>query len=258
METSPAGGGWLELDGKLSFAIAEDDDSLDEDVSKGFTIEMWIYPRRVPKPDEAPQIIFSKVGSYQLYLIPRVQDPWGGKFGLQLARKDWKVASIAGSIIPPIADNFFNNWHHLAVVYYTKAGRFIRVFIDGQQVIGTFVPVMFDELLPQNTDSPLLIGGTDSFLASHFDGNIDDLRISGEAIYDNDIQTEPPMGILKIEKDTRALWYFEEGPSATSFKDSSGHDNTLIGHNGAKVVGGRFVKSSGKLSTAWGRIKGAY
>ena len=66
-EAIPAGGGWLTLNGIDSFAVCEDNNSLDKNLND-FTIEAWIYPKRKPERDEW-WIIAAKPGSYELAFI---------------------------------------------------------------------------------------------------------------------------------------------------------------------------------------------
>ena len=106
---------------------------------------------------------------------------------------------------------------------------------------------------------------------TYFQGEIDAIRFSNIARYDLPAEREtkpfePPHRFVSDEH-TLALWDFNEKAGVTRFEDASGHGRTLIGMNGATVVGGTGVNVNGNLgdgleirpdkslATTWGQIK---
>ena len=66
-ESSPAGGGALEITKRGGHVFVEDHDDFDANLVDAATIEMWIYLKRVPKFRES-WILFHKEGSYMMTL----------------------------------------------------------------------------------------------------------------------------------------------------------------------------------------------
>ena len=108
------------------------------------------------------------------------------------------------------------------------------------------------------------------FQVSSFHGEIDAIRFSNIARYDCAGQGhdpfDPPPRFFNDEH-TLAFWDFNDKEGATRFEDTSGNGKTLIGMNGAAVIGGTGVnlnrnpedgleiRPSTSLTTTWGQVK---
>ena len=99
---------------------------------------------------------------------------------------------------------------------------------------------------------------------TYFQGEIDAIRFSNIARYDLPAEREtkpfePPHRFVSDEH-TLALWDFNEKADVTRFEDASGHGKTLIGMNGATVIGGKGIgnleiRPDKSLVMTWGQIK---
>lgn len=265
-EPSPAGGGWLELNGIDSYAVCRDNDSLDKDL-EDFSIEAWIYPRGKPKRDER-RIIAKKPGRYELALLGshRSDNPWHNikDFAIALTIY-WDEAETSysgvsawkerpGSTFP---DDFaFNQWHHIVVRYHEKVTwvdgtikPMMVMLIDGNHVASAG---LHEGWTPANTRLPLYVGGIENREGSYFDGYIDKLRISGaaEPILIHSIDMQAMNFLFDLDRETVGLWHFDEPEGAAAFHDASGNGNTLF-----RRGGGFSVASNGRLATTWAGIK---
>lgn len=248
-EPSPAGGGWLALDGIDSFVVCPDNDSLDKNL-KDFTIEVWIHPNRKPERDEW-WIIAAKPGSYELAFVgpnEKFGGPFVTEFGITFTV--YKSETSYGIINtqkgqkhgPPwFPDDFkFNEWHHVTAMF-SKINW--ELYIDGKAATSGG-PQEFSQ---PNTHSAFYVGGIEARKKSYFDGLIDEVRISDIA---RPIKADIKFGHFNIDRATQALWHFDEPEGAILYKDSSGNGNTLIGKGSAFPI-----EPAGKLTTTLARIK---
>ena len=264
-EPSPAGGGWLEVSKPGGYAFVEDHDDFDANLGDKFkfTIEMWMYLKRPPRPRET-WTLFHKEGSYLLTLggrnvgvlgdiHPLAKDQMANISYYYMEEKSVSRSSrnYTQAMLP------LNRWHHLAFVVgkhlVDRAG--CRLFINGRQDGGlaTVRPL-------GNTPLPLYIGGTDisppGYQQIKWDrftgGLIDEVRISNIARYSiaDGFRFQPPHGRFSPDKNTLALWHFDGG-RAEWLKDASGNGHTLTDVDVAYF----HVDSRGKLPTLWGEIK---
>ena len=264
-EPSPAGGGWLEVAKPGGYAFVEDHDDFDANLGNEFTYEMWMYLKRPPRFRET-WVLLHKEGSYLLTL-----GGWNvGLFGdISPLDKD-QIANISYYYIEKngvarLGVNYtqevlpLNQWHHLALVVSKHRGP-NRVdcsyFLNGKRSSGGG----FNGRLLGNTDSPLYISGTDisplGYKEIRWDrftgGLIDEVRISNTVRYPiaRGFVFQPPHGQFLPDDNTLALWHFD-GRRARWLKDASGNGHTLTDVDLAYF----HVKSRGKLSTLWGKIK---
>ncbi len=263
-EPSPAGGGWLEVSKPGGYAFVEDHDDFDANLGDKFTIEMWMYLKRPPRPRET-WVLFHKAGSYLLTLggrtilldetiFPLVKDQMANISYYYMEKKGVSQSgrNYTQEMLP------LNRWHHLAFVVGKHLGL-NRVgyilFINGKQSSG------FATARPLgNTHSPLYIGGTDisppGYQEIRWDqftgGLIDEVRISNTVRYPIALGSafQPPRGRFSRDKNTLALWHFDGG-QAGWLKDASGNGHTLTDVDVAYF----HVRSRGKLPTLWGKIK---
>ncbi|MFC1719084.1 hypothetical protein ACFL6S_35860, partial [Candidatus Poribacteria bacterium] len=95
--------------------------------------------------------------------------------------------------------------------------------------------------------------GEEVFLSNvtTFDGLIDELRISNIERYEWKAAREKIRIKERFQTDehTVALWHFDEGPGALSYRDVSGNSHTLF------ATGQLEVSPRNSTSTLWGSIK---
>lgn len=108
-----------------------------------------------------------------------------------------------------------DRWYHVAVVIDQAQG--LMMFVDG---------VKQNEVEP-NFTSALMPNGANVEAGRHlnynryFEGAMDDLRTSSQALYLNDFT--PPCPDLTVEPSTIGLWNFNEGSGSTT-NDASGNN----------------------------------
>ncbi|HEX5731197.1 MAG TPA: PKD domain-containing protein [Blastocatellia bacterium] len=152
-------------------------------------------------------------GGYQLRLVNA-----GGSNKLRMVVYTNNVSqtSITGSTAIGV-----NTWYHVAGVY---SGGQLWLFVNGQPD-GT----------PKSAPTPPAAGtanlriGRSSDGNDHFDGKIDEVRVSAQALYPANIQFNPQAHLTATSGVTRGLWKFD-GQTAN---DSSGNNNHGELQNGA-------------------------
>lgn len=248
-QSSPAGGGYLSLDGQDDFAVARYNDSLKIDFTK-LTVEAWIDLQEPPF-FKSPFILIGKSENFIL-TIWAVKDanPVGG-FKVEAPPGVAKSISLPPAIFP-------KQWTHIAGFYNGKA---VSIAVNGK---GLPLPIQGEEHLI-NSSRDLMVGTIDpipedwkvnNIRSSPFNGFIDELRISSVLRYniENGI-FEVPKGRFEPDEHTVGLWHFDESTGATLFHDASSNKNHLIGKNGAQIIQDLAVFPSNKLAIIWGRLK---
>lgn len=216
-------GNWLELDGIDDFALIEDNSSLDlgNGSTDDFTIECFFYIPNIS--NEGIQILLIKSYSYFLYLWLKNPD----------------LDRIIFFIYINILHDYFAighdvdllvGWHHIAASFnneYTNDWDAIQIFLDGKRVENAsnfeITPGIF------NSTMPLCIGANNG--VNPFQGRIDEVRISDTIRYGSSYIV--PTSDFVVDKNTRALWHFNESLGSTSFNDITANCNNLGGYNGA-------------------------
>ncbi len=267
LEPSPAGGGWLEVEKRGGYAVANDHDDFDANLVDEATIEMWICLKRPPTWRES-WVLLHKEGCYLVILGGHTIDFFGEVNRLaadQVSNLTFYVAHPKGRKRSSRAqfkeDLPLNEWHHLAFIVGNRGNA---LYLNGVQKLGGAVP------LPgplADSEFPLFIGGTGivetEFLANvdakwnrfgwlRFTGGlIDEVRVSNIARYlPAEFFVATPRGRLEADENTLALWHFDGGRSEW-LKDASGNGHTLTDVDLAYL----HVEGHGKLSTLWGKIK---
>lgn len=254
-------GGVLSLDGVDDYAILsfEEHGYLFPKNTREFTIEMWFYPKSGPTNHGENDIILRQ----QVY------------FGLSANRAECKSdvnqlccyggAYLDGETAHGVS--FFytpmerDRWNYVAIIYKdstfgwaynnrikrkSKFGVMDRVSVDADRELRDF-----------------FVGGYDQerVRMMRFHGDIDAIRFSRVARYDfPDIPWfeepfDPPDHFLK-DRDTLALWNFDEREGETRFQDEVKKKRVLIGMNGASIGSALAVSpDSSSLTTTWGQIK---
>ena len=244
-EPSPAGGKFLELNGKDNYVILETGKLVDtkfEDI----TVEAWIYPKSFPAAKKK-WIIAVKPGSFELLLVgPDPKNPdvlagalFGYSFVVYRVNPNFPNGMSPFIITWPGRIDWLNNWYHISGSF-DGSSHLPRFSFQGALSTG-LDPL--DDLV--HIDSPLYIGGMEGE-NSYFDGFIDEVRISNVVRYKDSFNT--PKGPFKADENTAALWHFDK--VHFRFTDASGNGNMLIGRGE-----GFSVEPAGKLSTTWANIK---
>ena len=281
-EPSPAGGNYLDL--SEGYYLAKDSPSLDVLLRDEWTIEFWIYLRRIPPPPPdselhgspiraAVSVIIEKVGSYVLYLAS-YYDKWpdGKKYWLvdlrflhYIEKENVPYLSLGITYFPdtdpkiakiPIIDP--GRWHY--IVFQQKGNKRL-IGIDGKWGRESELKGEWGKLDILDSNRPFYLGGRaldELFVEPSWirvalprivplDAMIDELRISNVARY----QGIPPVpeGRFKTDLHTLALWHFDEPPGSLRYEDSSGNGNILFSY--------RFfpVDLKNKTPLLWGKIK---
>ena len=219
----PCAGGHLALDGDDDYAEAENHPELDvgDEAGESLTVEGWfsvIDPN--PFPTRA-EVIACKWGSYCLYIQRGAGEPDLLTFRL------WQNSSSYREFTRFLY-YMTTGWHHIAGVFDNTTDE-ARLYYDG--ALQFTEP--FTETLNSSVD-PVRIGGLPT--ENHFDGNIEEVRISDTPRYSGSSYAVPNSPFA-CDANTRALWHFDDGDGATQFHDACGADNLLTGFNGAHGEG---------------------
>lgn len=215
----------LSLDGIDDYASAPDASSLDLGTGStdDFTIETFFY---VPNlNNDTTDTLVWKQGAYGLYVISSstTQDRIIYRIYTDPVNYVYLIHFVDLSV----------GWHHVAAVYdneYTDSQDLLALYLDGSQVsVGTNV-----EWTPgvPNSSSSLYIGGYATVNPAI--GWMEETRFSNSVRYNN-INYTLPSSPFSNDANTRALWHFDDQTGSTTFGDSSGNSNPLIGVNGART-----------------------
>ena len=265
-------GGVLMLDGEDDYAIlpfAEHGHIFPEG-TRAFTVEVWFHPKAEPKKIDKDLILTQQVS---IGLKARDQCRLA-KNQLCSYRHAYlsgdRGHGLAGSDSPIEKDQ----WNYIAIIFKNST---LCHATNNQISQGWRLPIVDRVSLhinrPERVQDFVVGGyGEDKFVApnggllfqvSSFHGEIDAIRFSNTARYDCAAQGhnpfDPPPRFLNDEH-TLALWDFNDKEGATRFEDTSGNGKTLIGMNGATVVGGEGIgnleiRPDTSLTTTWGQVK---
>jgi len=228
-------GNALVFDG-LSNYVSVPDTTLS--IAGPFTVEAWIYRNAlgdldyVLSKDDGPGAPGS---NYNLLSFS------GNKLALFLkgiasggvATKGTAYWDSGGGGIVGITPILVGDWHHVAGVY---TGSVLEVYLDG--VLDGSVPVTGS---PYTNTADLWIGNR-KYSPGYFNGKIDEVRISNEAITSFDL-FNPPL----ILSSTVALWHFDESVGTTVYDETTNdNDGTIYGATWA----GPTWTNAGKVGNA--------
>ena len=257
----------LSLDGVDDYAILpfEEHGYLFRKNTREFTVEMWFYPKSGPN-SRGSDIILSQ----QVY--------FGVASNHLRCREDvsklcWHAQAYLDSedghgIVFFYVPMEINRWNYVAIIFKDRTlGRAYnnRIYKFGHTVL--------DRVSAEVDERPkdFFVGGyAQAFFpfrgappTTGFHGEIDAIRFSRIARYDLpkipgiEEPFDPPHRFVS-DRDTVALWNFDEREGETRFQDESKNGRILIGVNGASVSRTRALAvnpDSTSLTTTWGRIK---
>lgn len=262
---SPAGGNYLILDGVDDYAIL-DFKTFGVLLPKGtdeFTVEAWVYPTTPPDGN-----VYAMILSQQMEM--QVASDNGQRENVK-ERIDWQTGDLF----------LFIQWHITVGGKPATQGRIIalspnqwnHIAFQSKEKETTVIANDVTSILPRQTTlahdlagfehpKDFTLGGFgrkieihDDFFWGPFAGYIDEVRISTVARYDVSKDGFTPRNKFKKDKETLALWHFDEPGGARKFSDASGHAHHLVGEGGARTGIPLAVEPHEKLTTTWGRLK---
>lgn len=259
-------GGVLSLDGVDDYAILpfEEHGYLFPKKTREFTIEMWFYPKSGPNRGGSDIILSQQVyfGVASNHLRCRED----------VSRLCWHVQAYLDSedghgIVFFYVPMEINRWNYVAIIFKDKILG--RAYNNRIYRLGTTAPLDRVSAEVNQRSKDFFVGGyAQAFFpfrgappTTGFHGDIDVIRFSRIARYDlpkiRGIEEpfEPPHHFVS-DRDTLALWNFDEQKEATHFQDESKNKRMLIGMNGASIGSTLAVNpDSTSLTTTWGQIK---
>ncbi len=264
---SPAGGNYLVLDGVDDYAVLDFKTFgvlFPKDTDE-FTVEAWVYPTTPPAEN-----IHAMILSQQVWMKAMSDDEgWADiKKRIKWQKGDLfliieghvRIGGRPGATgFTPIALSP-NQWNHVA--YQAKGGQRSTIVNDIVKTIPQGVTLAHD-LSAFKHPKDFTLGGFGEKITTprgegfqgSFAGYIDEVRISTVARYDVGRQGFTPRNKFNKDRETIALWHFDELSGNRKFSDASGNAYHLEGKNGAKTSIPFAVEAEGKLTTTWGRFK---
>ena len=265
---SPAGGNYLVLDGVDDYAVLDfkTHGVLLPKGTEEFTVEAWIYPTTPPAGN-----VYAMILSQQVEMrVASDNGEWEEiKKGI-----DWQTGDlfllIHGHILvkgsPAKIGRVMalspNQWHHIA---YQSDGRTQANIVNDFAEIRKW-PIgwpLAHDLAHFRYPKDFTLGGFGKKIklphGDHFRGPfagyIDEVRISTVARYGVNKEGFTPRGKFKKDRQTLALWHFDEPGGRRIFSDASGNSHHLVGEGGARTGIPLAVEPHEKLTTTWGRLK---
>ena len=263
---SPAGGNYLVLDGVDDYAVLDFKTFgvLLPEGTEEFTVEAWVYPTTPPDGN-----VYAMILSQQVQM--EVASDNGQRENIK-AHIDWQTGDLIlfirwhimigggtakkGTVIALSP----NQWHHIA---FQSDGREEATIVNDFTKVRNWpgIPLAHD-LAGFEHPKDFTLGGfgrkieiNDDFFWGSFAGYIDEVRISTVARYDVSKDGFTPRNKFKKDKETIALWHFDEPGGARQFSDASGRAHHLVGEGGAMTGIPLAVEPDGKLTTTWGQLK---
>ncbi len=214
------------------FLSADNPQVFDRNFADGFTIEIWLF--LAGKADvQEDWVLFSKKGSYWAE-IRSTGPSWGAQIDVYHKGPDGSSHLRGG-----FKSKKLNQWFHIAL---QNQGEASSVFFDGNERFGSGAEPNLGKLV--RTGNPLIIGWRQRPDNSPQEMWIDQVRVSRTLRYPG-----KPSRPLLVDKETLALWNFDEGLGARRYAEASGKRYTLNRHSPLAV------DKKEKLTTVWAEIK---
>ena len=207
----------------LNFDGTNDHVNLGNNVGNGLrTIEMWFMPNStIDATNNSVQTLIARefsidnTNEFNLSFLSS---------GVNTGRLRFNIDELGvGNGIAVFSDNATwtaNQWYHVAAVINPSSG--LTMFIDGTLQLDTDIAHTTSTSNAPNTPTILGHWGNSFGLNRYFDGQIDDVRISSNAVYTADFT--PPCPDLVPTATTIGLWNQNEGVGTTT-SDASGNGN---------------------------------
>ena len=251
---SPAGGNYLVLDGVDDYAVLDfkTHGVLFPKDTDEFTVEMWVYPTTPPDTNT-----FTTILSQQVHIC--IEEDTQEEDLIFMIQAHLPIAKgRATTPYPPIPFTL-NQWYHIA--YQAKGIQTITIVNDFVDIFAQGTTLAHD-ISGFKRPKDFTLGGFGKKVEFHpdyfwgpFAGYIDEVRISTIARYDVNKRGFTPRGTFKKDRQTLALWHFDEPGGRRIFSDASGNAYHLVGEGGARTGIPLTVEAKGKLTTTWGRLK---
>lgn len=208
----------LSLNGTAAYARAGGTIYPNSSTLVSFTAEAWIYPTLAPANGTA---FIINDDAYELTLRYQPGNANGGLgIGMQIYGQSGNVS------LDEYRNVSLNQWNHVALVFNGATAQ-ARIAINGvlgsPQTFGAGSFGVFSDLFTVGAFS----GNNPS--SSFFQGYIDEVRVSDTVRYTSNFTPESPSD----DGSTRALYFFSESVSATTFADGSGNNYLLSAFGGA-------------------------
>ena len=214
------------------FLSADNPQVFDRVPEDGLTIEIWFFLAGEADIRE-DWVLFGKKGSYRAE-ITRVGSSWEIQTIIHTQGRNGRGNSHGG-----FDSTGVNQWIHMALQIRGNASE---VFFYGNLTGGARSGNNSWKL--GRSGDPLIIGWRKEPDRSSQEIWIDQVRVSRTLRYPG-----KPSRPLPVDKDTLALWNFDEGLGARRYAEASGKRYTLNRHSPLAV------DRRGKLTTVWGEIK---
>lgn len=209
--------------------------------NEGFTVELWFYLIDFPKDMQEKWIMIDKPRSYIIYIVGK-RPVLPENVACEMYYMTYSAGgSDLGGSASYISNDQINTWIHFAFMIRGTGPVEHAAFKNGVNIGRGGHGSMFGFFA---SDDPLFIGGREGHKS--IKGWIDEIRISKGCRYGNDFKPERR---FEIDKNTLALWHFDEGNDSNFYKDSSGNGYTLW------ASGTTAVDSKSTSATTWGRLK---
>lgn len=233
-------GNAIDFDGTNDYVSIADDAQLQ--LTSNMTIEAWIRPE-----SNGTQGIVSKKTSglsnpgYVLYLVTSGSD----------AQVTFQTQNVTASPMASTGLVSTNEWAHVAVV----VGASTAIYINGQEQ-----PMLVAVSSLASSTDPLIIAAIDNSVTSPFNGQIDEVRIWGDARTTDEIQQNMhrTLDVTDAGNDNLVAYYdFNEGipggnnssPMVDQLPDHSGNNHTgTLTNIGLTSTTSNWVDSDGVIS----------
>jgi hypothetical protein len=184
-----------------------------------FTIEMWVKPNASHR-----QALFAFENDYKLGMdfsygggcggVSLGVNVWASSTGdgWNLLTADSGGGSAGCGRIPLSLDE----WHHVAFV---RDGNRWMSFVNGELDVDVIKPGSVVD-----REEELRVGSWGWDRVTHFDGAIDDFRVSSVARYTADFTATSD---YEVDEHTLGLWTFSEGEGTSSTDETSSHEASL-------------------------------
>ncbi len=251
---SPADGNYLVLDGVDDYAVLDFQTHgvlFPKDTDE-FTVEMWIYPTTPPDNNT-----FAMILSQQMRICIE-EDTHKGDL-LFMIQAHLPIAKGRATTPHPSISFNLNQWYHIA--YQSNGKETITIVNDFVDIFPKGTTLAHD-ISGFKRPKDFTLGGfgkkinrRGEYFWGPFAGYIDEVRISTVARYGVNKRGFTPRDKFKKDRQTLALWHFDEPSGRRIFSDASGNAYHLVGEGGARTGIPLAVKAKGKLTTTWGRLK---
>jgi hypothetical protein len=201
---------------ELRIPNSDDWDFRDND----FTIEMWFKPTA-----DHRQALFAFENDHKLGIDFNYGGWCGGaarniNIWASTTGSSWNLltADSGGGYACGTVSLALNEWHHVA---YVRHGNRWMSFLDGEMDIDITVAGSV-----VSRDEDMRLGSWGGDVVTHFDGAMDNVRVSSVARYTDDFVTTTEYA---PDDGTLALWTFDEGHGTSSTDVASSHDANFVG-----------------------------